>query len=169
MPTLREILILILTSCLLYGCPEPQEDTSGYTPVLMDRTQLEHAIRLEGPTDIIHPGKIYYKNKYIFIGEKYEGIHIIDNTDSLHPRKIHFIRIPGCVDIAIKNNILYADNAVDLVSLDISSPENFTVTSRIKNALPEMLPPDLKTLPFIYQPENRPADLIIVGWKKNVK
>ncbi len=61
-------------------------------------------------TDIIEPlvntGKIYFKDNYIFINDKYEGIHIIDNMDSANPQNISYITIPGNTDISIKEFII---------------------------------------------------------------
>jgi hypothetical protein len=44
--------------------------------------------------------------------------------------------IPGNNDIAIKDDILYADNTSDLVSIDISNIDSVFVTKRIPNIYP---------------------------------
>jgi len=67
-----------------------------------------------------NPGKIYYYNSTLIINEKYEGIHLYDNSDATSPTYLGFISIPGNLDVSIKNGILYADNYVDLLSIDIS-------------------------------------------------
>ena len=68
---------------------------------------------------MINPGKIYFKEGYIFINEELKGIHVIDNRNPENPQNIGFIEIPGNVDIAIKNNTLYADSYIDLGAIDI--------------------------------------------------
>ncbi len=68
-----------------------------------------------------HPGKIYYYKSTLIINEKYEGIHLYDNSDATSPAYLGFISIPGNLDVSIKDDILYADNYVDLLSIDISN------------------------------------------------
>jgi hypothetical protein len=131
-----------------------------YYPVYMDRANLEKSVSYsETPKDLENPGKIYYKHPHLFINEKYTGVHIIDNTDPLHPRNKGFIAAPGCLDMAVKNNIIYLDNAVDMVSVDLNTMQ---VTKRIPNVLPEPVPPSESA-----RYENRPEGLIIVKWVKN--
>ncbi|NJN77621.1 MAG: hypothetical protein HC803_04250 [Saprospiraceae bacterium] len=72
-----------------------------------------------------------------FVSERGEGIHVINNIDPTNPQSVKFIKIPGAMDIAIKGNILYADNYRDLVALDISDLENIRLTKRIPNLYPK--------------------------------
>jgi hypothetical protein len=67
----------------------------------------------------------------------------------------------------MKGSILYADNAVDLVAVDLSNPASISVTKRIKNIFPEHTPPGYIWVPWNYEPENRPANTIIVEWEEN--
>ncbi|MFT4533389.1 MAG: hypothetical protein ACJA1A_003387 [Saprospiraceae bacterium] len=71
-----------------------------------------------------HPGKIYYYKSTLIINEKYEGIHMYDNSDATSPIYLGFISIPGNLDVSIKDDILYADNYVDLLSIDVSDFKN---------------------------------------------
>ena len=139
---------------------------SDYYPVLMVRSELEKSVFVRDIQDIVNPGKIYYKDNFIYLNEKYKGIHVIDNTDPSNPVETAFINIPGCIDIAIKNNSLLADNAIDLVSIDLSNGvQNLKVTKRVKNVFPECTPPDLDYIPSVFNHINRPDNTIIVGWK----
>jgi len=80
------------------------------------------------------PGKIYIYGDYLFITEAGKGIHVVDNTNPVFPHFINFINIPGNVDIAINNNILYADNYVDLLAFDITNPKHITQVKRLDDA-----------------------------------
>jgi len=164
------IWVLPLFAILFSACPyyyiEPAQAETSYTPLFMSRTQLESSIASVPAQKLIEPGKMVVFNNYIFLNEKYKGIHVIDNTDPSNPQKISFIRVPGCIDMAIKNNLLMVDNAVDLVVIDISNVTEVWVASRLLNTFPELTPPDLGYLPTNYLPSNRKADLIIVGWIK---
>jgi hypothetical protein len=153
---------------MLLGCSKPDEMyyENYYTPILMKRDQLEKSIVFVPSKDIYQPGKIYFKDNYIFLNEKWKGIHIIDNSNPASPAKVGFIQIPGNVDIAIKGTTLFADNAVDLIAIDISNIQNLAVTCRIKDVFPELLPPDYQYMPYQFEKKNRPANTIIVEWKE---
>ncbi|OON69796.1 hypothetical protein [Hymenobacter sp. CRA2] len=157
-------LLLSLSGC--YIEIEPQTELPVYRPLLMARANLEQAVALVPAQGIHNPGKMYLKGQYAFINERYEGIHIIDNQDPTQPRNIGFLRIPGSLDISMRGNLLYADNAVDLVTLDLSNPTQVRVVSRLRNVFPELAPPEQATIEAGYQPDNRPADAIVVGWQK---
>jgi hypothetical protein len=109
---------------------------------------------------MIRTGKIYYRTPYIYVNERYKGVHVINNSDPERPVKEGFILAPGCIDMAVKGNILYLDNAVDLVSFDLDGRQ---VTKRIRNVFPEPLPPD----DFRFSVFNRPEGYVLVEWKKN--
>lgn len=83
-----------------------------------------------GPRDINRKGKIYIFNDFLFIGEPNKGIHVIDNTNPANPTNISFIEIPGAADLAINDNILYADSYIDLLSFDISDPRDISLVNR---------------------------------------
>ncbi|MEM1324725.1 MAG: hypothetical protein AAGI23_02165 [Bacteroidota bacterium] len=85
------------------------------------------------PQPIENLGKIYYKSPYIFVNERFKGIHIIDNTDPNAPVPIAFIQIYGCEDVAVNGNFLYADNYTDLVVIDISDLKNVKEVNRVKD------------------------------------
>lgn len=97
--------------------------------------------------DLENPGKIYFKDNYIFIIEEFKGIHVYDNTNPSSPVKKSFVNVPGIVDMAISGNILYADSFVDLVMLDLQDVSNIRETGRVKDLLPYMTPPVDNNLP----------------------
>lgn len=139
---------------------------SAYEPVFMLRSEMEKSIRLEGPRAMEAPGKIYLRDHLIFINEKYRGIHVIDNSDPAEPENFAFIRIDGCIDMAMKGDVLYADNSVDLVALALDpSMTKVEVTSRTKEVFPEPVSPDGRGLSTREQMA-RPQNAILVRWKQ---
>lgn len=160
---MKQLLPLLLFCGAILICTSstgPIYDRSIYSPVFMERSELERSVFFDQNNhDLVTPGKIYCKGDFIFINEKYKGIHIIDNSNPKLPRQVGFINAPGCLDLAIKGNMLYLDNAVDLVAFDLSSK---TVTERIKNVFPEPMSPAND-----YYHSNLPANMILVGWRKN--
>lgn len=83
-------------------------------------------------------GKIYIKEHLIFLNEFGKGIHVINNRNPFKPEIVSFINIPGNVDIAIRDNVLYADSYTDLVVIDISHPTDISEIKRIKNIFPDI-------------------------------
>lgn len=165
------IFIFLLISGALFTACHPDDETEPvadnqyvYQPVLMDINVLRASVKSESPKTLTTPGKIVYKSPYIFIVEKYEGIHVVDNTDPANPQNISFIRVPGCVDLAIKENVLYTDNAIDLVAVDISNINSVSVLKRIESIFPELNAPNLGYIPYYANKYNRPANTVIVGW-----
>lgn len=158
---LLSLIVVTLTTSF-----DDDQSPSDYYPVLMKRTDLEKSVFIRDAQNIETPGKIYYKDNFIYLNEKYKGIHVIDNTNPLAPDNVAFINIPGCIDIAIKNQSLLADNAIDLVSIDLSNGLNdLEVTKRVKNVFPESTPPDLDYIPGVYSHSNRPVGTVIVRWE----
>jgi hypothetical protein len=135
----------------------------GYSPIFMTRTELEKSVKSAGESrEIKDPVKIYVSGDRIFVSERYKGVHLIDNSDPTDMRQTGFIIAPGCIDIAVKDNILYLDNAVDLVAFDLATNQ---VTERLKGLLPEPASPDGDTAQYY----NKPQGLICVGWEKRTE
>ncbi|TVT41976.1 hypothetical protein FNT36_08440 [Hymenobacter setariae] len=132
----------------------------------MARATLESSVAAVAPQAMHNTGKIYVRGDYVFVNEKSEGIHIIDNRDPANPRPVSFLRIPGNVDLAVRGNLLYADNGPDLVVLDISNPAQPKPTGRVRNAFRELPMPEYGPLEEAYQLGKRPADAVVLGWRK---
>jgi hypothetical protein len=163
--------LLTLLACTRQD-PEPDTTTSSYLvyasyrPLLLARTTLESSVAAVAPQALHNTGKIYLRGAYVFVNEKYEGIHVIDNRDPANPRPVSFLRIPGNVDLAVRGNLLYADNGPDLVTIDISDPAHAKPAGRVRDAFRELPMPVLGPLEEAYQPGKRPADAVVVGWHK---
>ncbi len=127
--SLLAVLPLLFTSCLKDSCEETRTFTQ-YDPVYMSHNQIRVPIKTIEARYLENPGKMYFYENFIFVNEIREGIHIIDNSDPKNPSNIGFIEIPGNVDIAIRNNLMYADNYMDLITLDISNPLNPELVER---------------------------------------
>ena len=126
------------TSCevLNTGDTKPVGIVEGVKPIYTDREGWD-LIKATEPRPIGNLGKIYYKAPFIYVNERNQGIHVLDNTDPENPISVKFIEVIGSEDIAIKGNILYADNLTDLVAIDISDLSNIAVTSRVKDLYQE--------------------------------
>ncbi|MBK9733688.1 MAG: hypothetical protein IPO92_01455 [Saprospiraceae bacterium] len=125
-------ILLSFQSCLEDKCTEQREFTL-YTPVYMTKAQFRKDIEVETTRKLENPGKMYFYNQYLFINEQGKGIHIYDINDETNPKKISFYDIPGNFDIAVKDNILYADNVIDLVAIDITDISQPKTVKRIED------------------------------------
>lgn len=148
-------------SMALFFPPRDLEPLSRYQPIYMTRAELESSVVNQPAQLLRNPSKIYVKDNLLFVNEKYEGIHVIDNSNPNSPEQIAFIKIPGNIDIAVKGNILYADNAVDLLSFNISDPSNPILVNRNMRAFPEFTAPD----GLYFERESADYNKIIVGWR----
>lgn len=162
-----KILTLIITVMIgLNSCQDKIEDSYIVkTPVYMSYSDLRSSFLVKSAEEIIQPGKIYFKDNFIFVNEYLKGIHVIDNTDPSDPEVIRFIEIPGNIDMAVKGNILYADSYVDLLSIDISDMNNIAEVDRDTNVFPYIIP-------FIDNGILEPVDEsqgIIVRYEETVK
>lgn len=164
---LRKLLFFSFLAGVL-SCTPYHEDyylETRYRPVLMDRSDLEESIAFLPPQEQRAYGKIYRQDNLLFINEPFLGVHVVDNSDPRQPKKLGFIRIPGNIDIAMKGNYLYADNAVDLITLRWEG-NGITVTDRNREVFPEYGPPDGEYVPSEYQQANRPPNTVIIKWEE---
>jgi hypothetical protein len=100
----------------------------GYLPLYAN--EVEENIKLSQPArSLANPGKIYIYQNMLFVNERGEGIHVIDNSDKTNPKKLAFYEIPGCSDMAVKGNVLYANLGYGVVALDISSVQEAKMLS----------------------------------------
>jgi hypothetical protein len=146
-----------------WGDPGPAQ-YYALKAVTITKDSLRNSIHTEAARDLHAAGKIYIYKNYLFVVEPGAGIHIYDDADPANPVNISFLAIPACGDIAVKDNILYVDNAIDMVALNITDPSNAKVTSRTEDVFPELTPTsDHFYYSIISNPD--PAKYVTIGWK----
>ncbi|MEZ4802015.1 MAG: hypothetical protein R2797_04520 [Gelidibacter sp.] len=128
--------IILLLVVIIWSC---KSDDSHYEivnvakAITISKAEFRTSVVVETAQPIHHAGKIYSYGDYIFINDKFEGVHVIDNTNPSTPQAIAYIKIPGNEDISIKNNYLYADSSIDLVVFDISDIHNIEPIERLED------------------------------------
>jgi hypothetical protein len=141
MKTLYTSIFCLLAIVFISSCTDKYtEELPMNVPVYMDYATLRSSVNHSPARDLVHPGKIYFKGNYLLIVEYREGVHVIDVSNPANPQNKVFIQIPGCIDIAVKDNYLYADSYVDLVTVDISDIANPKESGRINDIFPYTLP-----------------------------
>jgi hypothetical protein len=138
------------------------EELNVNVPVYMPYSELRSAVNKTAPKELVKPGKIYFKGSYLLVVEYFEGIHFIDVSNPASPQNKAFVEVPGCVDIAMKGDLLYADSYVDLVILDVSDMNNIREAGRTNDLFPYTLPV-AETDQFPYSKVDKEKG-IVVGW-----
>jgi hypothetical protein len=157
------IVFFSLISMIFLSCEDTTfREYKGNAPVYLSYEDLRKSIKEEQNVDLKNPGKIYFKDNFIFIIEELKGIHVYDNSNPSAPLKRSFVRVPGVVDMVISGNILYADSFVDLVILDVADVDNIKETGRVKDILPYTVPPTLNTFPIGNVDKDKG---LVVGWE----
>jgi len=137
LPLLTLALLLVLSAC----SDTRYQSFVANVPLYLSYEDLRSSVRVEEGRPLQKPGKIYFKDQYLLINEYREGIHVLDMSDPVQPVKLSFIHIPGNVDMAIRNHILYADSYTDLVLIDMSDPSSPMEMGRSEDLFEYMLPP----------------------------
>ena len=128
-------LMLILSGCL----KDSLKTTYTYTmarPVYKTSAEVRSSIGNLPAEPVSAPGKMYLFGSYIFLNELNKGVHIINNSNPASPVNEAFIAIPGCGDMAVLGNTLYADCYTDLMVIDISNPKAVA----LKHYVPDLFP-----------------------------
>ncbi|MFD2561456.1 hypothetical protein [Aquimarina rubra] len=160
------LLVICLQNCcpLLADCEDNDDDFpieprfTQYEPVLLDRSDFENSVSLKDPITIETSGKIYIKDNLLFINEVHKGFHIYDNTDPASPTPIKFLEVPGSTDLAIRDNMIYINQATDLIAVEYNNSNEITLTKRVVNVFPELRSPDG------FLPYNIPDNNVVIGW-----
>lgn len=124
--------IALLPGCLRDTCSTTRTFVR-FDPVYKAPNEFRVGIKAEGPRPLKKPGKMYLIGNYLLINEVQEGIHVLDNSDPANPTAVAFWNIPGNVDMAVRDHYLYADQYVDLLSIDVSDLQNPTLACRSEN------------------------------------
>jgi hypothetical protein len=147
------------------GCTDITIERITYdanVPIYMSFSEFRTSFKKSDAEDIKQPGKIYFKDNFLFVNEQGKGIHVIDNSNPAEPQIIAFYEIVGNVDMAIRGNILFADSYIDLVAIDISDVNNPIEVSRIENVFPEIAPEGNIWFPYAMVDRTKG---VIVGWE----
>ncbi|MBN2236776.1 MAG: hypothetical protein JW729_04405 [Bacteroidales bacterium] len=141
MKNYRNLLLVAFIALFASSCDDKiVEIFVANSPVYMSYDELAQAVNQTAARDLRNPGKIYFKDDYLFIIEEKVGVHILDNSTPANPHNLTFIEVPGVVDMAIKDDVLYVDSYVDLVALSLTDLNNINEVKRVKNVFPYTLP-----------------------------
>jgi hypothetical protein len=139
--------LLYLCNLLMFalvGCENGVTETVTYKinePVFLSYETFRNSVKVSTePHQITNIGKMCFYNDYLYISEPQKGIHIIDNRNPANPQIVGFVELMGNADLAIRNELLYADSYIDLVWFDISSPSQPQLKGRLDSIFTTALP-----------------------------
>lgn len=161
-------ILYFVISFFLFSCEEEEVIVEGLAPVYLSAEDFTKVYSTD-TMPFNNLGNIVISGNYIFINEKNQGIHVINNIDPNHPYKAYFWKIPGNREFLIKGNILYADNSVHLLVIDISDFGNIKVLSYMEDLYIDS--PDYEPRPPDYFGMFECVDRnkgIHVGWEKKM-
>jgi hypothetical protein len=138
----RLLLLFSILGLALTSCEDKRMQTyMANVPIYMSYETLRASFVLQSGVPMEKPGKIAFYGSHMFINEYQKGIHVVDLSDPASPEIKTFIEIPGNVDMAIRNDILFAESFVDLLVIDISNPEQPALNKRIEDMFEYVIPP----------------------------
>ncbi|PXY42517.1 hypothetical protein DMB65_00370 [Flavobacterium cheongpyeongense] len=160
---MKKTLLLLLIACSVISCLRLENnetlEENQYKPVLVQRSVFEKSIVLENAQTITKSGKIYIKGDLMFINDVNKGFHVYDYSDPKNPVPLQFIKVPGATDLAIIDDIIYINQAVDLVALTYNATtKKIKITNRNKNVFPQKKSPNGFS-------GNHKENEIIIDWK----
>ncbi|NJB84954.1 hypothetical protein GGR26_000699 [Lewinella marina] len=124
---------LLLTGCLEEECTDVVTYTAYHPVVLTAAEWRSDDFSTTVPQQVCDPSAFYVYGDILFVLDRNAGLHLIDNSDNAAPRPLKFMNIPGGVGLAVRNNILYVNQYIDLLAFDLSDPANPEFLSRTKD------------------------------------
>ncbi|WP_297332894.1 hypothetical protein [Flavobacterium sp.] len=156
---LYSLQLFMLTGCCWYCVDDEIPPMNNYEAVIITRAELESAVQVLPPHAVEKAGKIYIKDNLMFINDKNSGFHVYNYSNQQNPVPVAFINTPGATDLAVRNNTIYINQAVDLLTLQYNPDTNtIQVTKRNRNVFPQKEAPDAS-----YAGLNN--DEIIIDWQ----
>lgn len=159
------VAIVAVLGCSKDGVRMLVAEVTVATPVVKSVAQVRESVAVEPVRELTESGKFYAYQNFILVNDVNKGIHVIDNTYPTQPVKVAFINIPGNIDMAVKDDILYTDSWLDLYVFDFSDPLNITLINRLEEVLPKRslsVPNDVYDVDFSAYDFERD---IIVDWQ----
>lgn len=124
---------LFLTGCLEDRCTEVVTYTA-YEPIILTAAEWrQDDFPASTGQSVCDPSGFYVYGTTLFVLDRNAGLHIIDNADNANPRPLKFLNIPGGAGLAVRNNVLYVNQYVDLLAFDLSDPRNPRFLSRTRD------------------------------------
>lgn len=138
---MKKIFPAVLLLVILGGCKDKTYlISSTYKPIYTPYDEFRASVNFQPFKVIERLGGLYIYDRYLFLIEPDKGIHFIENSNPSSPVQIGFLEVPGCTGLEIRDNFLYCNSYIDLLTIDISNISTPIVLNRVKNIFPQALP-----------------------------
>ena len=133
---MKKIFYIVLV-CVLCGCEDRLEEIHRYArfysltkdyPIYLDASEIVVDIEVTKPVQPQAPFKIVSNGSYLFVGEKMKGIHVYE----INGNPLCFIECKHLKAFDVAKNLLYCNNFVDLLVVDVEQPQQATIKQRVK-------------------------------------
>lgn len=124
----------------LFGCEDNVENIYRYSkiitqskeyPVYLDMSEIGN-IQVKLTLPLESPYKILSNDKYYFVGDMLNGVHVYEKKTA-GVNYLCFIECKYIKDFELANNMLFCNNLVDMVVIDVSNPLDINILHREKN------------------------------------
>ena len=124
---MKKIFYYIALLSILVACEDKYEDIHKYArpyyiPILLDAREILVDIQVKSSTNPEEAFKIVLNDKYLFVGEKMKGIHVYKKTDAYQTSPLCFIECKSLKAFDVKEDMLYCNNFIDLLAVDVGNP-----------------------------------------------
>ncbi len=104
------------------------------TAVYGDIDALRNTPLVSTSRNIENSGKIFVGDDFLLIGEKGEGIHVFDNSNTSAPVPVVFINLPYTEEFFVDGDIIYAESHYDFLKINIADIYNPKLMDRVSYA-----------------------------------
>lgn len=162
----RASLILFISLVFLSSCDkDPILIVDGLRPIYFSADDFS-GIESQPPRTSTHQGAVSLYKDYILVNENLQGVHVFDNSNPANPVKIAFWSIPGNLNFTISDDILYADNGVHLLVIDVSDIYNIKFETHIPDQFGHIQAAELFPIDHHGWFEcAKPGRGIVIGWE----
>jgi len=104
------------------------------TAVYGDIDAVRNTPLIGATRNIQNSGKIFVGDDFLLIGEKNEGIHVFDNTNTSAPVAVGFINLPYTEEFYVEGDFIYAESHYDFLKINIADIYNPKLIDRVEYA-----------------------------------
>jgi len=161
---------------ILVACEDTYEVTHEYSrpysiskeyPIQLDAREILVDIQIEAPVNPNEAFKIVSNEKYIFVGEKMKGVHVFEKSDESHTIPLCFIECKYIKAFDVVDNMLYCNNFVDLLVIDVTSPLQSKILHREKDYFNKYYSNSSFNFPILYNSSINDLVYILVPYFSN--
>lgn len=136
---MKQLFYLFLLLVLL-GCEDDYEDTHRYSKLItqskgysvyLDLSEIKN-VQVKSDLALSAPFKILSNDNYYFVGDMLKGVHVFEKK-ARGASYLCFIECKYIKDFELADNLLFCNNLVDMVVIDVSNPMEINILHRQKN------------------------------------